>query len=85
MPTFTVQEIPNKLFERLQRLAELQGSAANAVALEALTSGIDAIEDRVRKQLLNTREQVALKEAIEEIKKVPDDAFGMIGRVNRSA
>ena len=44
---------------------------------------MDAIEDRVRKHLLNTREQVALKEAITQIEKVPDSAFAMIGRVVR--
>jgi hypothetical protein len=31
--------------------------------------------------LLNTREQVALKDAIEQIQKVPNAAFGLIGRI----
>lgn len=82
MSDLTLNGLRPKLIERIQRLAELQGIAPDAVALEALTIGIDAIEDRVRKQLLNTREQVALKSAIDEIQKVPDGAFGMIGRVS---
>ncbi|MEO6227706.1 MAG: hypothetical protein ABIO61_07635 [Thermomonas sp.] len=81
MPEITLQNIRPKLVERIQRLAELQGLAIDVVTSEALTLGVDAIEDRVRKQLLNTREQVALKDAIEQIQKVPDAAFGMIGRV----
>ena len=70
-----------KLDERIRRLAELQALPVETVASEALSIGVDAIEDRVRKRLLNTREQVALKDAIEQIQKVPDAAFGLIGRV----
>ena len=81
MTDITVQNLRPKLVERLTRLAELQGLALDTVASQALTIGVDAIEDRVRKELLNTREQVALKDAIEQIQKVPDAAFGMIGRV----
>ena len=81
MSEITLQNIRPKLIERIQRLAELQGLAIDVITSEALTIGVDAIEDRVRKQLLNTREQVALKDAIEQIQKVPDAAFGMIGRV----
>lgn len=81
MPEITLQNLRPKLVERIQRLAELQGLAIDAVTSEALTIGVDAIEDRVRKQLLNTREQTALKDAIEQIQKVPDAAFGLIGRV----
>ena len=81
MPDLTVHNIRPKLDERIRRRAELQGFTVDEVATEALTIGIDAIEDRVRKHLLNTREQVALKEAIDQIEKVPDAAFGMIGRV----
>ena len=81
MTEITLQNIRPKLAERLGRLAELQGLALDTVASEALTIGVEAIEDRVRKQLLNTREQVALKDAIEQIQKVPDAAFGLIGRV----
>jgi len=83
MTELTLHDLRPKLLERMQRLAELQGIATEAVAVEALTIGIDAVEDRVRKQLLNTREQLALTEAIEEIKKVPDGSFGMIGRLIR--
>jgi len=83
MSELTIQGLRPKLLERLQRLAQLQGCEVDAVVSEALTIGIDAVEDRVRKQLLNTREQVALKEAIEEIKKVPDGAFGKIGKLIR--
>ena len=83
MTELTIQNIRPKVAERLQRLAELQGLSLDVVASEALAIGVDAIEDRVRKHLLNTREQVALKDAIEQIKKVPDDAFGLIGRVDR--
>jgi len=83
MTELTLHDLRPKLLERMQRLAELQGIATETVALEALTVGIDAVEDRVRKQLLNTREQLALTEAIEEIKKVPDGSFGMIGRLIR--
>lgn len=82
MTDITIQNIRPNIAERLQRLAEIQGLALEAVASEALTIGVDAIEDRVRKHLLNTREQVALKDAIEQIQKVPDDAFGLIGRVD---
>lgn len=81
MTEITLQNIRPKLVERIHRLAELQGLAIDAVASEALTIGVDAIEDRVRKHLLNTREQVALKDAIEQIEKVPDAAFGLIGRL----
>ncbi len=83
MTEITLQNIRPKLAERLERLAEVQGLALDAVASEALTIGVEAIEDRVRKQLLNTREQVALKDAIEQIQKVPDAAFGLIGRVKQ--
>ena len=81
MTEYTIHNLRPKLVERIQRLAELQGIAVDDVATEALNLGVDAIEDRVRKHLLNTREQVALKEAIDEIQKVPDDAFGLIGRL----
>lgn len=81
MTEITLQNIRPKLAERLGRLAEVQGLALDVVASEALTIGVEAIEDRVRKQLLDTREQVALKDAIEHIQKVPDAAFGLIGRV----
>lgn len=81
MTDLTVHNIRPKLDERLRRLAELQGFTVDEVAMEALSIGVDAIEDRVRKHLLNTREQVALKEAIDQIQKVPDAAFGMIGKV----
>ena len=60
---------------------ETGGEAVDEVATEALSIGVDVIEDRVRKHLLNTREQVALKQAIDQIQKVPDAAFGMIGKV----
>lgn len=72
-----------KLDERIRRLAELQALPVETVASEALSIGVDAIEDRVRKHLLNTREQVALKEAITQIEKVPDASFGLIGRLVR--
>lgn len=81
MTDITLQNIRPKVAERLSRLAEVQGLALDVVASEALTIGLEAIEDRVRKELLNTREQVALKDAIEQIQKVPDAAFGLIGRV----
>lgn len=81
MTDMTLQNLRPKLVERIQRLAELQGLALDVVASEALAIGVDAIEDRVRKHLLNTREQVALKDAIDQIQKVPDAAFGLIGRV----
>ena len=83
MTEMTLQNLRPKLVERIQRLAQLQGFAVDAVASEALAIGIDAIEDRVRKHLLNTREQVALKDAIDQIQKVPDATFGMIGKVPR--
>ena len=83
MADLTVHNIRPKLDERLRRLAELQGFTVDEVAMEALSFGVDAIEDRVRKQLLNTRELHALKEAIEQIEKVPDAAFAMIGKVDR--
>ena len=81
--TDLTHDLRPKLLERIQRLADVQGIPKEAVTSEALALGVDAIEDRVRKQLLNTREQVALKEAIEEIQKVPDGSFGMIGRLIR--
>ena len=81
MTEITLQNVRPKLVERLQRLAVLQGLGLDVVVSEALTVGVEAIEDRVRKQLLNTREHVALKEAIEQIQKVPDAAFGLIGRL----
>ncbi len=83
MTDLSIQNVRPKVLERLQRLAELQGFTLDVVASEALAIGVDAIEDRVRKQLLNTREQVALKDAIEQIQKVPDGTFGLIGRVDR--
>jgi hypothetical protein len=83
MTDVTLHNIRPKLDERLRRLAELQGLSIDTVGAEALSIGVDAIEDRVRKHLLNTREQVALKEAISQIEKVPNDAFAMIGRVGR--
>ena len=83
MTDLTLHNIRPKLGERLRRLAELQGLSVDTVGAEALSIGVDAIEDRVRKHLLNTREQVALSEAITQIEKVPDSAFGMIGRVAR--
>jgi hypothetical protein len=81
MSEITLQNLRPQLLQRIQRLAELQGLAVDVVTSEALTLGVDAIEDRVRKHLLNTREQVALKDAIEQIEKVPDAAFGLIGRI----
>ena len=81
MTDLTLHNLRPKLGERLHRLAELQGLQLDTVAAEALSIGVDAIEDRVRKHLLNTREQVALKQAIEQIEKVPDAAFGMIGKL----
>lgn len=83
MTDLTLHNLRPKLDERLRRLAELQGLSLDTVGAEALSIGVDAIEDRVRKHLLNTREQVALKEAITQIEKVPDAAFAMIGRVAR--
>ena len=67
MTDLTLHNIRPKLDERLRRLAELQGLSVDTVGAEALSIGVDAIEDRVRKHLLNTREQVALKEAITQI------------------
>ena len=84
MADLTVHNIRPKLDERLRRLAELQGFTVDEVAMEALSFGVDAIEDHVRKQLLNTRELHALKEAIEQIEKVPDAAFGLIGKLRKS-
>ena len=81
MTDLTIHNIRPKLDERLRRLADLQGFTVDEVATEALSIGVDVIEDRVRKHLLNTREQVALKQAIDQIQKVPDAAFGMIGKV----
>jgi hypothetical protein len=66
MSEITLQNLRPQLLQRIQRLAELQGLAVDVVTSEALTLGVDAIEDRVRKHLLNTREQVALKDAIEQ-------------------
>jgi len=83
MTELTLHNIRPKLDERLRRLAELQGLSVDTVGAEALSIGVDAIEDRVRKHLLNTREQVALKEAITQIEKVPDATFAMIGKVAR--
>ena len=84
MADLTVHNIRPKLDERLRRLAELQGFTVDEVAMEALSFGVDAIVERVRKQLLNTRELHALKEAIEQIEKVPDAAFGLIGKLRKS-
>ena len=81
MADLTIHNLRPRLEERLRRLADLQGFTVDEVATEALSIGVDAIEDRVRKHLLNTREQVALKQAIDQIQKVPDAAFGMIGKV----
>ena len=81
MKDLTIHNISPKLDERIRRLAELQGFTVDAVAMEALGIGVDAIEDRVRKNLLNTREQSALKEAIDQIQKVPDGTFGLIGKM----
>jgi len=83
MTDLTLHNIRPKLDERLRRLAELQSLSVDTVGAEALSIGVDAIEDRVRKHLLNTREQVALKEAITQIEKVPDATFAMIGKVAR--
>ena len=83
MTDVTLHNIRPKLAERLRRLAELQALSVDTVGAEALSIGVDAIEDRVRKHLLNTREQVALKEAITQIEKVPDATFAMIGKVAR--
>ncbi len=83
MTDLTLHNIRPKLDERLRRLAELQGLSVDTVGAEALSIGVDVIEDRVRKHLLNTREQVALKEAITQIEKVPDATFAMIGKVAR--
>ncbi len=83
MTDLTIHSIRPKLDERLRRLAELQGFTVDEVATEALAIGVDAIEDRVRKHLLNTREQVALKDAIEHIEKVPDATFGLIGKLRK--
>ena len=81
MADLTIHNLRPRLEERLRRVADLQGFTVDEVATEALSIGVDAIEDRVRKHLLNTREQVALKQAINQIQKVPDAAFGMIGKV----
>ena len=83
MTDLTLHNLRPKLDERLRRLAELQGLSLDTVGAEALSIGVDAIEDRVRKHLLNTREQVALKEAITQIEKVPDATCAMIGKVAR--
>lgn len=85
MTDVTLHNIRPKLDERHRRLAELQGLSVDTVGAEALSIGVDAIEDRVRKHLLNTREQVALKEAITQIEKVPDATFAMIGKVASSS
>ena len=84
MADLTVHNIRLKLDERLRRLAESQGFTFDEVAMEALSVGVDAIEDRVRKQLLNTRELHALKEAIEQSEKGPDAAFGLSGKLRKS-
>ena len=81
MADLTIHNLRPTLEERLRRVADLQGFTVDEVATEALSIGVDVIEDRVRKHLLNTREQVALKQAIDQIQKVPDAAFGMIGKV----
>ncbi len=81
MSEITLQNIRSNLAERLSRLAELQGLSLDTVRSEALAIGVEAIEDRERKELLNTREQVALNDAIDQIQKVPDATFGLIGRV----
>ena len=83
MTDLTIHNIRPKLDERLRRLADLQGFTVDEVATEALQIGIDAIEDRVRKNLLNTREMTALKEAKGEIEKVPNAAFGLIGKLRK--
>ena len=83
MTDLTIHNIRPKLDERLRRLADLQGFTVDEVAIEALQIGIDAIEDRVRKNLLNTREMTALMEAIGEIEKVPNAAFGLIGKLRK--
>ena len=80
MSDFTIHDLRPGLEERIRGLAELQNLPVDKVANDALSLGVEAIEDRMRKQLLDTREQVALQEAIEHIRKVPDDAFGKIGR-----
>ena len=77
MPDLVLRNIAPKLEERIQRLAQLQGFTTEAVALQAF----EAYEAKVRKDLLNTREQTALKEAISEIEKVPDATFGLIGKL----
>ena len=81
MADLTIHNLRPRLEERLRRVADLQGFTVDEVATEAFSIGVDVIEDRVRKHLLNTREQVALKQAIDQIQKVPDAAFGMIGKV----
>ena len=48
MADLTVHNIRPKLDERLRRLAELQGFTVDEVAMEALSFGVDAMEDRVR-------------------------------------
>ena len=83
MADLTIHNLRPRLEERLRRVADLQGFTVDEVAIEALQIGIDAIEDRVRKNLLNTREMTALKEAIGEIEKVPDAAFGLIGKLRK--
>ena len=81
MADLTIHNLRPRLEERLRRVADLQGFTVDEVATEALSIGVDVIEDRVRRHLLNTREQVALKLAIDQIQKVPDATFGMIGKV----
>ena len=81
MADLTIHNLRPRLEERLRRVADLQGFTVDEVATEALSIGVDVIEDRVRRHLLNTREQVALKQAIDQNQKVPDAAFGMIGKV----
>ena len=84
MPDLVLRNIAPKLEERIQRLAQLQGFTPEAVALQAFQIGFEAYEAKVRKDLLNTREQSALKEAISEIQKVPDATFGLIGKLPKS-
>ena len=81
MTDITIRNIRPKLDERIRQLAELQGVSTDAVLHEALAIGVDAIDQRVRKAILDTREQLALKHAIDAIEKVPDASFGMIGRL----
>ncbi len=83
MTDLVLRNIEPRLEERIQRLAQLQGFTVEAVALQAFQIGFDAYEARVRKDLLSTREQTALTEAITEIQKVPDATFGLIGKLRK--